>query len=200
MTEPTSILPIDHTRLNKFKGEWETHLKELEDLPCTNEEEKAHWSQWLGFVQAGINALEEERKQLVAPINEDLKEANVHYARAEYPAKEAKDLIKRKLNEYAEACLKLEKELLATAATQAQAGNTEAVQEALSSLPDTQKVKGSSTKFVWAWKLVDYHSVPESWKTINDKALDETLKHIKNDTPPNIPGIEFYQKAKTSAR
>ncbi len=54
----------------------------------------------------------------------------------------------------------------------------------------------ASLRKVWTWKLIDLKAVPDEYKVVNDKAINQAVKAgIRN-----IPGIDIYEESQTVIR
>lgn len=193
---------VDHGVLATHITHWKDALKQFELLPCETEEQEAQWGMWVSKAQDTIKTLEDERKLKVGPFNEVVSDINADYREAREPAESFKELGKKKLGDCA-----LRRKLAADAAHEAmrlaaQAGDADAVYEALALVPEDVKVKGASTTFTWELDedAVELDLVPVVFLAVNPDQVKKYIKGFKGAEPAAVPGLKFRQVANTAAR
>lgn len=191
---------VNHGALAQHITHWKDALKKFETLPCESEAEEAQWGLWVSKAQDTIKTLEDERKSLVSPFNEVVGEINADYREAREAPEAFKELGKKKLGDCA-----LRRKLAADAAHEAmrlaaQAGDADAVYEALALVPEDVKVKGASTTFTWEAFDCDVALMEPQFLMPDESALKTYIKAFKGAEPAARPGVKFRQVANTAAR
>lgn len=201
----TSIVAVDYGRLTTLQGTWQENLAQLIELLATIPGlETVQQEQWaadrMTEARAVLADLEADRQREVRPLIDQKAEIDLAYRSTTKPLNDFVAAIKKALDHAAAARLKVEEEKRLVAATLAAAGDDEGCQQALAVLSEPVKIAGASTSHVWRWREVDLAKAPREYTEPKAKALDALCKtHDKLNTPPTIPGFEFYKEASTRA-
>ena len=164
-----------------------------------------------GQAKAITNRIEKLRKSIVDAPNQFVKSVN-NFAK-QYTGKlsDIESHLKTKINRYQveqqrariEAQRKADEEakkLQDLVNQESKAAGLEPVVVAAPVIPAavvTRTDNGSaSLRKVWSWKLVDFTTVPDEYKVINDKAINQAVKGGMR----HINGIEIYEESQTVIR
>lgn len=189
---------VDGTALNLHLAHWKDALAKFAELPCETEAQEVMWGKWLSQAQDTIKNLETDRKSEVEPFNKEVTAINGHYRTSRAPAEAFKELAKEKLAASALARQLAEDAALAAAALASKAGDSEAVYEALASVPDTVKVAGAATRFEYQATVVDFAALSDSFKLADDKKL-KAHANLGGEPSP-LSGVVFNKVAVVAAR
>lgn len=132
--------------------------------------------------------LEEERKQITAPINASLKVVNDRYKTLTVPLKELKEKIENMILEYRR--VEEEKRLAEEERLIEISGNP--LVSVTNSVPEVIETRDSKTTFVkkWVYETVDIKKVPRQYLMIDDSAVKEAISSGKRE----IKGLHIFQK------
>ena len=86
--------------LIRLEAECEALLKEIAKTTVENEDEKAQAADWLARVRGFLKGAEELRKELVGPLNEQVKAINSAFTTALISAKEAETNLNKGLSNF----------------------------------------------------------------------------------------------------
>lgn len=197
-TEKKAAVILNNGVLTQHLNHWTDALAKFAELPCETEAQELMWGKWLSASQDTIKTLEDARKKDVGPFNDVVSEINADYRTHRAPAEAFKALAKEKIG----AC-QLARQLAADAAQEAarlaaQAGDSEAVYEALAAVPDTVKVAGAATRFEYQATVVDFAALDDSFKLADDKKL-KAYANLGGEPAP-LPGVVFNKVAVVAAR
>lgn len=139
------------------------------------------------FIKESLSMVEDERKQITAPMNASLKATNAFFKKFSEPLERSATLVKAKLLAWSQSeTIRLRKE--------AEAKRTE--NETPMATPVVAPVKargdygGFTTRKRWTWKLVDIHKVPTQYLTVNAVQVVHEIS-LGNR---NIDGLEIYEE------
>ena len=62
----------------------------------------------------------------------------------------------------------------------------------LSKIPETQKIRGVSTRKIWKWRIKNIKEVPRSHLILDEKKLNHEARNYREGETAEIPGIDFY--------
>jgi hypothetical protein len=113
----------------------------------------------------------------------------------------ASSIVRKKMSLYhaaQEEERKQEEERLRALAVEGAEGTAAPVDNVMFSLGRAQQPEGITQRTVWKWRVVDFEAVPLGYKLINDKALNEMAKRLKDKA--SLPGVEFYSEYVTTVR
>lgn len=195
-----SILALDKHRLALVAGQWEANLKAVAALPCETPAQEQWWSDRLPAVQAAINDLEAERKELVKPLNDSVKEVNAEFKKATGPLEEFKGLVKKKLAAAAEMRLQATIEARKALADALVELSPEAAEAALEKIPEASRPAGLRTAWTWEISVVEFHEVPKKFLCVDMAALESFAAQFdpESGSLPKLPGVEFKAVAKVA--
>lgn len=173
-------------------------------------------------IKSQMKAIEDYRKSITDPINEQIKKIKAFFDAPVNKLKEAESVIKNAMLSYqkeeekkrldAERLLREEadkkKAELEKKAEKLEAkGKTEKAEEVkqqaemLSITPvlqkDVPKVSGVSTMKVWKFRIVDETQIPREYLVVNEKMLGQVARSTKGAL--KVPGVEFYAEETISA-
>lgn len=178
-------------------------LEGLEDWGNSTPEEEADLDTMLGHIQTRLGVLEDTRQTIAGPMAKAKSALDALFRNARAPYEEAKDIVKRKLQEAADRRRELHQLALAAASTASKAGDTEEVALALEVAADVTPTRLATTgmTLVWEWELVDITQVPAEFLALNPATIKIHMARFKNsDTIEQIPGVAFKRVSKAIAR
>lgn len=201
--ETTALVPVDRTQLSKFESEWKAYLAEFAEVPCGSAEEAAWWTAWRNEVHEQLTARDGERKEVTGPLYREYTTINGWYNNTGTPAAEFKALANKKLSDYALAQEAASTAAAAAAELAAQAGDEDAVYEALASIPDVQKLDGN-TMFM-GWEVDEFdpevmaaNGTAKLYLVLDTKSIARLLKAAGSQAhPPVLAGVKFKRVARS---
>lgn len=173
-------------------------------------------------IKAQIKAIEDYRKSITDPINEQIKRIKAFFDVPINKLKEAEEVIKgailkyqkeqerKRLEEQARLREEAEKrrlELEQKIKKLEEQGKTEKAEEIKQQAEtiitpvlanDTVKVAGISKMKVWKYRIVDENLIPREYLMPNEKMLTQIAKSTKGAL--KIPGVEFYCEETIAAK
>lgn len=162
--------------------------------------------------QERIRLEEQRRLQAIADAKAQAERQKAEQEAAEQRRveQEARDKAERLRKEAAEASDAERKRLLAQAATaerKAEAANIKAESKAEAAtaviapvvmVAKAEAAAGISTRRVWKARVVDAAIVPDTYKLIDERALDKIAKALKEKA--SVPGVTFYYEEQLASR
>ena len=135
-----------------------------------------------------LEQLENERKEVTAPMNKSLKVVNDRYKTLTVPLKELKDKIEKMILEYRR--VEEEKRLAEEAKLIEMSGNELAT--ITNSVPAVIETKTAKTTFVkkWTYEIIDEKKIPRQFLMVNDSAVKDAISEGKRE----INGLKIYQE------
>lgn len=167
----------------------------LSCAPCATPQEEAWFSSTLSSVRGLLKGLEEERTALTQPLLSVKRAIDGMFAPATSPLKQAEGVIREKLAGAARLRLAAETAARLAAETAAAEGRHADVIDALASAPEAVATTGSSARVVKKWRVVNFAAVPDSFKAVNERLLDDAAK-----LGVEVDGIEFYDDVAVRAK
>jgi len=173
-------------------------------------------------IKAQIKAIEDYRKSITDPINEQIKRIKAFFDVPINKLKEAEEVIKGAILKYQkeqerirleeqarlrEEAEKFRLELEQKAKKLEEQGKTEKAEEIKQQAEtiitpvlanDTVKVAGISKMKVWKYRIVDESLIPREYLIPNEKMLTQIAKSTKGAL--KIPGVEFYCEETIAAK
>jgi hypothetical protein len=212
---PTSAAALD-TRVARYQ--FDRYQETVENMVIqagrhvvTDDDSNSHAVAMAGQAKAISGKIEKMRKSLVEEPNQYVKAVN-NFAK-QYTGKlasietELKTKINRWQVEQQRARLEAQRKAEAEAKRiqeqidrESKAAGVDPIQIATPVIPVTTVTRtdngSASLRKVWTWKLTDFGSVPDEYKVINDKAINQAVRTgIRN-----IPGVEIFEESQTVIR
>jgi cell division septation protein DedD len=176
-------------------GEMVEYIREIRDLPITNDEEKEFAAEGLRLVKEEYRMVEAQRKKLTEPLNGVVKEINDMLRPDREACLEAERAVKQKIAGYLEQKqLDNERALqaAASAATPAQA------QTALATVSQVEAPRGVSVRYMWVATVTDASLIPREYLMPDMPRILDAVR--ASDGKVEIPGINIHQEPSVSSR
>lgn len=191
------IVPVDRTALARFGETWKDHLNSARDVPCSSPEEAEWWTAWRNAAHDALQAHDGERKEASGPYYNDFTVINKWFGTSGLPATELKNLANEKLAAFALEQEAASKAAAARAQLAAEAGDEDAVYEALAAIPDVQRTEGNSLRMGWTIEVVDEAAVNRAFTSFDEKKFRKAYPGLdKMDVAPEAPGLKFTRTAR----
>lgn len=180
------VLTVVETRLTQERQEAQACLQMIQTLPMSSPEDRDRAGRLINSAKDKIKALEADRREVVDPINADVRRINGWYK----PVVEFYEACQRSLKDRLAARLKeLQAEQDAALATvQAQAGHASAevfaIAHATPSAPEAVQQRE-----VWKFEVVDFSKLPDEYKMADEAKIRKVVQALKADC--DIPGIRL---------
>ena len=140
--------------------------------------------------------IEEKRQEFVKPLNQSLKAINETFRRIAQPLVNARLVLSRRV---------LDWKIIETRRIEAEEARRRKIQEAHEkaghqvSAPVVierleNKIGNTQTRKVWKFKVVDFSQVPDTFKVLNQVAINEMIRQGIRQ----IKGLEIYQEEQLS--
>jgi len=212
---------IDSTEVMLMQKETEALEIKASLFIITNNKEYNEASNLLNTIRKKIKKIEEYRKSITDPINQQLKRIKEFFdtpinklkkadniivsAMQKFQEEERKriEIINRKLLEEQE---KQKKKLEEKAKKLEEKGKLELAQKIKKDIQNIvapvitveTKAKGTYEVEIWKFRVVDFEKIPREYLIVNEKMLNEIARQTKGTK--NIPGIEFYSEKSIRTR
>jgi hypothetical protein len=197
----TVIVAIDRHRLAQDAALVSDLATAARLVPCDTATAEAWWVLKLDAVHALIQELEADREVLVRPLLRDKRLVDEAFKAVTGPATALKDTIKGKLAGRQEALRLAQAAAQEAARAAAEAGDLVACGAALAAIPETSTIDGAKTQWLWEAEVVDATIVPRQFLKVDEAALAKFAKAFaKEETIPDVPGVEFRRTARVSAK
>ncbi len=143
--------------------------------------------------------LDDMEKRATRPMLESIEEVRSWYRPAKTFYRSCEELWKAKLKDAQQLFDTLQLQALRVAEKAAKAGDAAKVNLALieASEAPLHLNKGVSIVDKWTWELIDIEKVPRTFLTLDEKAVTQAVRHLKDKT--NIPGIRVYNEKSVRA-
>jgi hypothetical protein len=180
---------IKQKELKKEEKQLEVFIEKVSDInkiKCVEDLTKADEARIK--IKDKLAQLEEERKEITAPMNESLKVVNDRYKTLTVPLKNLKDKIEKMILDYRR--VEEEKRLAEEERLIDETGNQ--MISVTNSVPSVIETKNVKTTFVkkWVYEIVDEKKVPRQFLMVNDSATKDAISSGKRE----INGIRIFQQ------
>lgn len=190
---------VDVAALASYRAQAEGLIDVLTNAPCETPEQEAWFSQSLSAVRGLIKGLEDERQAVTKPMLEAKRRADALFAPATKPLQQCEQIIRGKLAQAATLRLQAAQAARLAAESAAQAGDFEAVVDALAAAPEAVSTSGSSTRAFWTFEVVDFAALPDRFKMVDGRELG-ALGGCLDGEPEPVPGVVWRLEAKLRAK
>ncbi len=197
-------------KLDNLTKEVNEIVAHVESMEVASPEDMEKAADVLKYIKTKINAIEENRKELVQPLNEHVKMINARFKAYTTPLSSAETIMKGKVSSYIEAERKKQKEEQARLEELRAAEIKKAEDEGkkdwempppvVASKPDAGKAQGGfgaiHTRDYWTYEVEDISKVPFAFITVDDAVVREAIKEGRRD----IPGLRIFNKPSVVSR
>lgn len=145
--------------------------------------------------------LDDQRQEITKPINLALRKVNDLFKPAITAFQQIESTLKRKIVVYDALQKRRAQEALEAAQQAAQAGESQALTQALATHDDAAqatKAQGLSAREAWTFRVTDPALVPREFLTVDEKALAAYARAKKGTA--SVPGVEFFSEAVIAVR
>lgn len=175
----------------------------LTKAPCKTAEQEAYFSGALSNVRALQKKMEDERTARTKPILAAKRSIDSLFTPVTKPLERCEGIIRNKLAAAALGRKEREAAAMLAAQTAAEAGDTDAVMDALAAVPDVVETTGSSVTYEWVVESYDVEKMDRFFVILQPdmEKLAGICKVNKLDiNPPSVKGVVFMRVAKVRAR
>ena len=213
---------VDVSQVPAIANEAQTALSDARKIKIENQEQYSLAQEIRKKINSRIKELEEKRKSITAPLDEAKKNVMDLFRAPITAYTEAKDITDTLLiaydqeqeNKRREEQAKLEREAekkrqeALQKAEAARAAGKEAQAEKYEQKAEqtvapviaatAAKVEGVSYRTIWRAEVVDFKTLPDEYKVVNQSALDKVAMAMKGAL--KIPGVEFKSEKVVASR
>ena len=190
-----NITAVEDARLKHY-SRVEALYQAAMQLTITTEDELSNASMFLLKLRDARDAYEASRVSLVKPLNDHVKFINGQFApigkKIEQIEMYVKSLVTQFRKRQEETRLKLEAGLKEEIK---EAGAPSEVAEQIS-VPQQKTVGGITFRTVWAWDLLNFTEVSDTYKTLNETKINKAIQSGERV----ISGLRIYSKEIPSLR
>ncbi len=173
------------------------------DMEVGNEAQVISATEVLGNIAKMKKTLEAQRNFLVRPRNEVVALINAAFKQITVPLDEATTTLKSKIKHYNdEIRAESVRHTLEDAVKQAQLAIASGSPQ-LPAVPEPKPIDTTVrtesatvyTRKTWKWKIVDFSKVPDDYKQVDSKAINEFISNtisLSPDIVPAIPGLVIF--------
>lgn len=180
----------------------ESWLVNVRDTAIESQADHDLCAEALAHVKGEWKRLEERKKSVTDPLTKAINEVRSWFRPAQDFYAQAEVLLKANIATYHKRCAEQNQAALAAAAQAHQAGNTEAVADALASIQVPDKVAGLGLRETWDFEICDKSLVPMQYLMVDETAVKTAIRASTGvgKAPTPIPGIRFVLKTVVSSR
>ena len=169
--------------LVSLEGERDELLKHIALVPVENEEQRIQAADWLARVRSFIKAAEEKRKELVGPLNEQVKGMNTAFATVLVSAKEAENHLNKGISDFFQEQQRLQrlKQASLDKAAEKRAERAEA-QGIVPSIPEVIPAVAAQPEKTTVTEAgtVGMREIPK-WRWANEKQQNKATSSLPDD-------------------
>lgn len=179
----------------------EAALVEVRSLVVNDEHSSAFVAETLRDAKESWRILEDKRKEIVKPLNDEVKMVNSAFKPALFALEQVEHLLKKRIADY------IQEREAATRAVLAAAAAAKTSEEATAALAEVSAPvtvpAGMSMRMAWKACIVNEDRVPREFCSPDPRKIDAWLRSMTaegNDPSGMISGVEFRQEPVMSVR
>ena len=194
--EPGTSLAIPthiQAELTTERAKYQDAIQMVRTMPLTNQTQIDKAGQFVGMAQTKIKELEEQRKSVVQPLNNVVKEINSWFRPVVESLETVRDILKERIAESIAAGQKAQDEAL----RKIEEGGGKADASTLLVAHNTPVAPSNITvRKVLVGRVVDFSKLPDRFKEVNVSALKAAVTSGEKD----IPGVVIEEQDQVIGR